>query len=87
MKGWLLLACLLVCTGCNARVQGAETVLALHTLAGGVGSVTTQGCVYILGTLVGTRGMSIVLAHGGISVKECIELEMFIPSPPSPPPQ
>jgi hypothetical protein len=60
-----LLGLVLVSTGCRPPGQGAETVLALHTLAGGLGSVTTQAGVSLVGTLVGTRGMTMVRARGG----------------------
>src|SRR5262245_852588 len=72
---------LLWCAGC-IRGGGAQTAFAIGTAALATESLQPKACLFVLGSIGAFRGMQLVVAHGGVSLEECVALEKELAAMP-----
>ena len=82
---YLLLLCLL-CGGCM-RAGTAQTVFSLGTAAVATENLQPRACLWVLGSMGGFRGMSLIIAHGNVTLDECVKLHAPLSLEAAPTPQ
>jgi len=71
---WVVLCLLSVCLGGCIRGGTAQTVFSLGTAAFATDDLQPKACLFVLGTIGPFRGMQMVVAHGGVTLQECMAL-------------
>ena len=76
-----------LCSGCM-RGGAAQTLFSIGSAAVATEDLQPQACLFVIGTIGGWRGMQMIIAHGGVSIEECVRLHQYIQPavslPPSP---